>query len=204
MKSIGVLVLFLFSFFIEAAFSLRFTLDRQECLSQNVEFEDDSVSFSFVVIKAQGSWQFQDTALDVLVEGPGYRHDLLDTPAEKHEFTAHRPGVYKFCFKNKSPYIETVDFDIHVGHIPYQEDHATDEHFDPLMTKIARLEEAIYSVQFEQHWLQAQTDHQALINEKMSKRALQKAVFESACLVGASLLQVYLLRRLFERKTMRG
>ncbi|KNA19191.1 hypothetical protein SOVF_063760 [Spinacia oleracea] len=34
----------------------------------------------------------------------------------------------------------------------------------------------------------------------MSRRAIHKAVFESAALVGASVLQVYLLKRMFERK----
>lgn len=184
--------------------SIWFVLDTEECFSHNVDSDGDRLHFSFVVIKADGSWHYSGTSMDVLVEGPGYRHDLLNTPAEKHDFIAHRRGLYKFCFKNKSPYHKTVDFDIHVGHIPYQEDHVTDEHFDPLMTQIARLEEAIYSVQFEQHWLQAQTDHQALLNQTIHKRVLQKAVFQSACLVCASLLQVFLLRRLFDRKVIKG
>lgn len=38
------------------------------------------------------------------------------------------------------------------------------------------------------------------VNEGMSRRAIHKAVFESAALVGASVLQVYLLKRMFERK----
>lgn len=38
------------------------------------------------------------------------------------------------------------------------------------------------------------------VNEGMSRRAIHKAIYESVCLVGASILQVYLLRRLFERK----
>lgn len=38
------------------------------------------------------------------------------------------------------------------------------------------------------------------VNEKMGKRAIYKAIFESAALVGASGLQVYLLRRLFHRR----
>jgi hypothetical protein len=38
------------------------------------------------------------------------------------------------------------------------------------------------------------------VNEGMGKRAVHKAFFESAALIGASILQVYLLRRLFERK----
>lgn len=38
------------------------------------------------------------------------------------------------------------------------------------------------------------------VNDGMSRRAVHKAIFESAALIGASALQVYLLRRLFERK----
>jgi hypothetical protein len=38
------------------------------------------------------------------------------------------------------------------------------------------------------------------VNENMSKRAVHKALLESAALIGASVAQVYLLRRLFERK----
>ncbi|KAL9668999.1 hypothetical protein QQ045_006540 [Rhodiola kirilowii] len=64
----------------------------------------------------------------------------------------------------------------------------------------SKLEEALYNIQFEQHWLEAQTDRQAIVNEGMSKKAVHKAIFESLALIGASFLQVYLLRRLFERK----
>lgn len=39
-----------------------------------------------------------------------------------------------------------------------------------------------------------------VVNENMSKRAVHKALFESFALIGASVFQVYLLRRLFERK----
>jgi hypothetical protein len=38
------------------------------------------------------------------------------------------------------------------------------------------------------------------VNENMSRRAIHKALFESAALIAASVIQVYLLRRLFERK----
>jgi p24 family protein beta-1 len=38
------------------------------------------------------------------------------------------------------------------------------------------------------------------VNENMSRRAVHKALFESAALIVASVIQVYLLRRLFERK----
>lgn len=36
------------------------------------------------------------------------------------------------------------------------------EHFQPLLEQISKLEEALYNIQFEQHWLEAQTDRQAI------------------------------------------
>lgn len=36
------------------------------------------------------------------------------------------------------------------------------EHFAPLLEQIAKLDEALYNIQFEQHWLEAQTDRQAI------------------------------------------
>lgn len=36
------------------------------------------------------------------------------------------------------------------------------EHFKPLFEHIGKLEEALYNIQFEQHWLEAQTDRQAI------------------------------------------
>lgn len=38
------------------------------------------------------------------------------------------------------------------------------------------------------------------VNEAMSRRAVHKAILESLALVGVSVLQIYLLQRLFERK----
>ncbi|KAK9100186.1 hypothetical protein Scep_023616 [Stephania cephalantha] len=76
------------------------------------------------------------------------------------EFVAHNKGFHKFCF-NKSPYHETVEFDVQVNHFTHQDQHAKDEHVNPLLEHIAKLEDAIYNIQFEQHWLEAQTDRQA-------------------------------------------
>lgn len=36
------------------------------------------------------------------------------------------------------------------------------EHFKPVLEQILKLEEALYNIQFEQHWLEAQTDRQAI------------------------------------------
>ncbi|ESW14518.1 hypothetical protein PHAVU_008G288000 [Phaseolus vulgaris] len=181
---------------------IRFVIDRDECFSHDVKYEGDTVHVSFVVIKADSPWHYGDEGVDLVVKGPSGEqiHDFRDKTSDKFDFVAHKSGVHKFCFTNKSPYHETVDFDVHVGHFSYFEQHAKDEHFTPLLEQIGKLEEALYNIQFEQHWLEAQTDRQAIVNDAMSRRAIHKAIFESAALIGASALQVYLLQRLFERK----
>ncbi|KAI3769534.1 hypothetical protein L6452_00640 [Arctium lappa] len=181
---------------------IRFVIDREECLSHNVEYEGDTVHVSFVVIKAETAWHFSEDGVDLVIKGPSEEvvYSVHDKTSEKHEFHAQKKGLYHFCFTNKSPYHETIDFDVQVGHFAYYDQHAKDEHFKPLFDQIAKLEEALYNIQFEQHWLQAENDRQAVVNEKMGRRAVHKALIESAALIGASVLQVYLLQRLFERK----
>ncbi|KAI6679322.1 hypothetical protein NL676_033203, partial [Syzygium grande] len=52
--------------------------------------------------------------------------DSHDRIGEKFEFMAHHKGVHRFCFTNKSPYHETIDFDVHVGHFAYYDQHEKD------------------------------------------------------------------------------
>lgn len=123
--------------------------------------------------------------------------------SEKLQFVAHEKGVYKFCFTNRSPYHETLDFDVYVGHFTYYEQHAKDgerpprlfvlsllglidsflpkrvekvelvfgfesflcasaEHLKPVLEQMGKLEEALHNIQFEQHWLEAQTERQSI------------------------------------------
>ena len=53
-------------------------------------------------------------------------HDTHDKISEKFDFTAHKKGPFSFCFTNKSPYHETIDFDVQVGHFTYYDQHAKD------------------------------------------------------------------------------
>lgn len=62
------------------------------------------------------------------VKGPSGEQlqDFRDKTSEKIEFVAHNKGIHHFCFTNKSPYHETVDFDVHVSHFSYYDQHAKD------------------------------------------------------------------------------
>ncbi|XP_024543697.1 transmembrane emp24 domain-containing protein p24beta2 isoform X1 [Selaginella moellendorffii] len=147
-----------------SAQALRFVIDRKECFAHPVEYDGDLVHVSYVVVKSDSTWGFEQAGVDLVVEGPGgiQAYDVRNKPEEKSQFVAHSKGLYKFCFHNLSPVHETIAFDVYVGHFPPPDDHAKDDHIDPLMGQIARLEEALYSVSFEQHWLQAQTERQSV------------------------------------------
>ncbi|KAH0983932.1 hypothetical protein GBA52_011109 [Prunus armeniaca] len=162
----------------------------------------DTIHVSFVVIKVDSSWHNAEDGVDLVIKGPSGEqiNDIRDKTSEKFEFVVQKQGVHQFCFTNKSPYHETIDFDVHAAHFTYYDQHAKDEHFTPLLEQIVKLEEALFNIQFEQHWLEAETDRQAIVNEGMSRRATHKALIESGALIGVSILQVVLLKRLFERK----
>ncbi|MCO5607035.1 hypothetical protein L7F22_061226 [Adiantum nelumboides] len=180
---VGSLLLVAVVFLLGQAKAVRFVLNREECFHETVEYDGDLVHVSFVI------------------EGPNnFRQEVFDKAAEKLEFLASHRGSYKICLKNKSPYAEMIDFTVHVGHVPYYDQKVQDDHINPLMGQIAKLEEAIYAVQFEQHWLYAQTEQQSILNDSLSRRLIYRALFEGAALIGASVLQVYLLRRLFNKK----
>lgn len=46
---------------------IRFVIDREECFSHKVEYEGDTVHFSFVVIKSEGSWHYAPDGVDLVV-----------------------------------------------------------------------------------------------------------------------------------------
>ncbi|KAG5027391.1 Transmembrane emp24 domain-containing protein p24beta2 [Glycine soja] len=187
---------------LDAVLGIRFVIDKEDFFSHNVQYEGDRVHASFVVIKVDTSWQHTHEGVDLSVKGPSGEpiKDFHDMTSEIFEFVARNSGPYRFCFINKSPYHETVDFDVHSNHIHFTDQHAKDERLTPLLDQIVKLEQALFNIQYEQHWLEAQTERQAIASNAMSSRAIHKALLESMTLMGASALQVYLLRRLFERK----
>ncbi|WMV59805.1 hypothetical protein MTR67_053190 [Solanum verrucosum] len=199
----SVMTLLLFLHFLQGIYGIRFVIDKEECLSHNVHLEGDTIHVSFVVVQADTPWHSaNEGGVDLMIKGPSGEliHGFRDKTSEKYEFVAYKKGIYQFCFMNKSPYHETLDFDVQVVHYTYYDQHAKNEHFDPLLDQLSKLEAALYNIQFEQHWLEAQTARQALLNEGMSQRAITKALLESVTLVGVCFLQVFLLQRLFENK----
>ncbi|KAI7981275.1 Transmembrane emp24 domain-containing protein p24beta2 [Camellia lanceoleosa] len=97
---------------IRGVIGIKFVIDREECFSHNVEYDGDTIHLSFVVIKSEGSWHYAPDGVDLVWNPP-------------------------FTFTNKSPYHETVDFDVHEAHFSYHDQHAKDEHLNPLLQQIS-------------------------------------------------------------------
>lgn len=60
---------------LRGALGIRFVIDREECLSHNVEYEGDTVHVSFVVIKADAPWHYGDDGVDLVVISLFYMHN---------------------------------------------------------------------------------------------------------------------------------
>ncbi|KAI3949004.1 hypothetical protein MKW98_021610 [Papaver atlanticum] len=180
-------------------------LQVAECFSHSVPYEGDTVHVSFVVTKDEG-WHYSEDGVDLVVKGPTEEqiHDARDKTSEMFEFVAHKKGVHILCFTNKSPYHETLDFDIHVGHLTYFELHDKDEHFNPLLEQISKLEEALYNIQFEQHWLEATTDRQALEHSVQTLSTVTEHSVQTYSIAyrgpnGVPILMVYLSQLLLSK-----
>lgn len=52
---------------LKGANGLRFVIDREECFSHKVEYEGDTVHFSFVVIKVDSAWHSENEGVVDLV-----------------------------------------------------------------------------------------------------------------------------------------
>lgn len=55
---------------LRVVFGIRFVIDKDECFSHNILYEGDIIHVSFVVIKADASWQHMDDGIDLLVNIP--------------------------------------------------------------------------------------------------------------------------------------
>jgi hypothetical protein len=181
--------------------ALMTTIMRQECVHEEVEYDGDLVSGSFVVIDHGLAWS-DEPGVELVVTSPSGTKvtSIFANEGQKFEFQAHQRGLYKFCFNNPAPTPETISFHIHVGHIPGIEDLAKDEHLKPVNVMIAKLREALAAVSEEQIYLKARDLRHRTTNESTNRRLITYTVGEYVCLVGVSLGQVYLIRKLFDKR----
>ncbi|RWR80178.1 transmembrane emp24 domain-containing protein p24beta3-like protein [Cinnamomum micranthum f. kanehirae] len=182
-----------------SAFSV--TVNDIECVYEHVHHEGDTVSGNFAVIDHEIFWSSDHPGIDFDVTTPG--GDVIrsskGTSGDKFEFKAPKRGTYKFCFHNYYSTPESVSFYIHIGHIPTEQDLAKDEHLDPINVKIAKLREALESITAEQQFLKARDSQHRHTNESTRWRLTLYTAAEYLALLAVSGLQVFYIRRLFNK-----
>ncbi|KAK7336790.1 hypothetical protein VNO77_17338 [Canavalia gladiata] len=195
-----ILVLFLGTIICHS-YALSISLNDEECVSEHVLHEGDTISGSFVVIDYDIFWSSDHPGIDFTVTAPGGAivYALKGTSGDKFEFKASQSGIYAFCFNNPASTPETLSFYIHVGHIPNENDLAKDEHLDPINVKIAELREALESIVTEQKYLKARDARHRYTNESTRKRVVFYTILEYVLFAATSLLQVVYIRRLFSK-----
>ncbi|KAL9670660.1 hypothetical protein QQ045_008216 [Rhodiola kirilowii] len=185
----------------QSALGMQFYLQKEECFLQKVDEDGDIVRVSFVVVRRKSKLHASTAGVDLVVKGPNGEqvHDDRDKKTEHYEFVAKRKGMYRFCFTNKAGSYQLVDFNVAINHQDHLEP-AKDEHLNGVKEKIGKLQRWLKAVEFKLDYLIRDSYRIEEVNEDMSFWAITKAAVESVALVGSSILQVYLLKRLFKRK----
>ncbi|KAJ0035609.1 hypothetical protein Pint_24736 [Pistacia integerrima] len=191
--------------------SLSVTVNDEECISEYVIYEGDTVSGNFVVVDHDIFWGSDHPGIDFTVTSPAGNvvHTLTGTSGDKFEFKAPRSGMYKFCFRNPYSTPETVSFYIHVGHIPNEHNLAKDvatglANNVSLSYKKPRLRSSLQPKGMARTTSNCVTHNspssaKTKTNESTRKRLLGYTIGEYVLLAAASALQVAYIRSLFSK-----
>eukprot|EP00850_Spirogloea_muscicola_P011647 SM000073S21423 [mRNA] locus=s73:112528:114189:- [translate_table: standard] len=188
------------------AVAYRFTVDQKECLELDVPDEGDVVTGSVVVYDYDSSWRDVHAAIDMTVSGPAGNHiyNIQGKSEDRFQFRAPRAGPHKFCIINKSHMPESVDFHVTLGHELERRTVAKDEDFNPLVYSVHSIVNVATLVISDQEYYRSREARHRQTIESTSKRVVWYALAEAVTLVGASTLQVLILRRLFEKRSGPG
>ncbi|KAL8142547.1 hypothetical protein V2J09_015579 [Rumex salicifolius] len=184
------------------AAALSITVNKMECVSENVAFPGDVVYGNFVVIANSILWNRQkQLGVEFTVRSPSGNvvFELKRSSGDKYEFRAPKQGTYKFCFKNPNPVPEIVSFHIQTGHIPNPIDKATDENFNPLNVRLAELRQALDVVTAEQKYLKAEESGHRRSSEITRSRLFSYTVMEYILLGIMSGVQILVIRHFFAK-----
>eukprot|EP00244_Chara_vulgaris_P008232 TRINITY_DN3163_c0_g1_i1.p1 TRINITY_DN3163_c0_g1~~TRINITY_DN3163_c0_g1_i1.p1 ORF type:complete len:223 (-),score=31.52 TRINITY_DN3163_c0_g1_i1:204-872(-) len=182
--------------------AVQLTIEKSECVYEDIQSEGDFVTGSFVVYGSEHGWASDEQGMDVQVTAPhGYNvYSAKKKTEDEFLFHTSKKGIYKFCFTNHAPYPEMVVFNLHVSHHMAKDDVAKDDHFIPLINQITSLEEALDNVHAELIYFRGRDSRHKKTAESTNRRLIIKASVQAAALVASSVLQVFLLRRLFEKR----
>ncbi|XP_014261849.1 transmembrane emp24 domain-containing protein 2 [Cimex lectularius] len=117
----------------------------------------------------------------------------------KYTFSAHKSGVYTYCFSNEMSTIspKVVMFSMEVGEAPTNES-TDDVHSNKIEVMIKELSHALSGVKHEQEYMALRDKIHHGINEATNSKVAVWSIFEAVILIAMTIGQVYYLKRFFE------
>eukprot|EP00897_Mesotaenium_endlicherianum_P005231 jgi/Mesen1/4736/ME000241S03768 len=184
-----------------AVHALTLVVEGKECLSQHIE-AGDTVTGSFVVLDIDSAWRDDLAAIDFWITSPhgNKQYEVKEQSEGTFQFMADWSGQHQFCMENQEHLAETVEFNFNVGHVHKREELATDEHMAEMMHQVDVINLEIGTIQQDQAYFRGREMRRRRTNESTNKRVLYYALLETVVLIGASALQVYVLKHMFERR----
>jgi protein ERP2 len=184
-----------------AALTTTIAPNERACFYADVDKVGEKIGFYFAV-QSGGSFD-----IDFDVRDP---HNKILLSGEKERqgdyvLTANSLGEYGFCFENDMSTLtdKLVDFDIMVESEPRREAPVKagqiSEHTSALEESIFRLSGMLMNIKRLQKNLHTQENRGFSIVKSTQSRLFWYAVFETLCVIGMAVLQVYILQTFFTK-----
>jgi len=184
-----------------AALTTTIAPNERVCFYADVDKAGEKIGFYFAV-QSGGSFD-----IDFDVKDPRQKI-LLDGEKERqgdYVLTANTVGEYSFCFENDMSTLtdKLVDFDVLVESEPRREVSAKagqiSEHTSALEESIFRLNGMLMNIKRLQQHHHTQENRGFSVVRSIQNRVFWYAVFETLCVIGMAVLQVYILQTFFTK-----
>uniref|UniRef100_E2J7F2 Transmembrane emp24 domain trafficking protein 2 n=1 Tax=Triatoma matogrossensis TaxID=162370 RepID=E2J7F2_9HEMI len=137
--------------------------------------------------------------IDVKIVGPdgGIIYQGERESTGKYTFSAHKSGVYTYCFSNQMSTMtpKVVMFNMEIGEAPSADKDEGDHNKMEVMIK--ELTTALTGVKHEQEYMTVRDRIHHGINEATNSRVVLWSIFEAVVLIAMTIGQVYYLKRFF-------
>ena len=187
----------------QRASAIKLFVDSVECMSKRVDFEGDAVTGSFVGVPGSNIWsrvgRKTSFNLEVTDESGSVVHAIYDKEDSDFSFHTTKPGRLTFCLRSLSPGIKEVLWELHVGHVITHEK-ALAEHVDEVSEVISQLKEQLEEVLQRTHYYRNRDEVHLMTMKSTDLRVVLTALLEAFFLVAVTAFQIFVIRRMFDRK----
>ncbi|EIM85151.1 uncharacterized protein STEHIDRAFT_100168 [Stereum hirsutum FP-91666 SS1] len=184
-----------------SALTTAISPNERLCFYADVDKAGEKIGFYFAV-QSGGSF---DISFDV--KDPNEKI-LLDGVSERqgdYVLTANTVGEYAFCFENDMSTLtdKLVDFDIMVESEPRREAPAKpgqiSEHTTPLEESVYRLNGMLMNIKRTQKYFHTRENRGFSTVKSTQSRLFWYAIWQTACVIGMAIFQVYVLQTFFTK-----